>query len=241
MSQPSSLRQIVDRQVSLWGSNQSVQVEGRPSVRGTLKKPTEGPWITISTQLGAGGPELAARLGQRLGWRVIDKEILQEIAKTTHTRERILSHVDGHAVGAFEDYVTHLFAPGHLGRSAYVLEMMRVVWAIAREGEAIMIGRGANWLLDPRYGVRVRAIAPVETRVEWFKRTQGLSAAVAARRVEEDNADRAKFTRQIFKHDIDDALGYDLVVNLGTLEPETVVELVTTALSSKVSMRSSVP
>jgi cytidylate kinase len=235
MSHPSNIGHIVDRQVSLWGLKQGVQVEGRPFVGGALKKPTEGPWITISTQLGAGGPELAARLGERLGWRVIDKEILQEIAKTTHTRERILSHFDDHAVGAFEDYVAHLFAPGHLVRSAYVLQMMRVVWAIAREGDAIMIGRGANWLLDPRYGLRVRAIAPVEMRVEWFKRKQGLSAAAAARRVEEDNADRAKFTRQIFKQDIDDPLGYDLVVNLGTLKIESVVAVVTTALSTKLA------
>ena len=112
MSQPSNIGHIVDRQVSLWGSKQGVQVERRPSVRDALKKPTEGPWITISTQLGAGGPELAARLSERLGWRVIDKEILQEIAKTTHTPEQILSHFDEHAVGAFEDYVAHLFAPG---------------------------------------------------------------------------------------------------------------------------------
>ena len=136
MSHPSNIGHIVDRQVSLWGLKQGVQVEGRPFVGGALEKPTEGPWITISTRLGAGGLELAARLGERLGWRVIDKEILQEIAKTTHTRERILSHFDDHAVGAFEDYRLRTCShPATLVRSAYVLQMMRVVWAIARAGE----------------------------------------------------------------------------------------------------------
>jgi cytidylate kinase len=194
---------------------------------------SEGPWITISTQLGAGGPELASGLGARLGWQVFDKEILGEIAKNTNTREKVLSRLDDHAVGAFEDYVNDLFVPGNLGRSAYALEMMRVLWAIARQGQAIMLGRGANWLLHPQYGLRVRAIAPVETRVLWLTRMQAMTTADAIRRVEEDNADRAKFTRQVYKQDIDNPLGYDLVVNLGALDLEPAVELVAAALSSK--------
>jgi hypothetical protein len=237
MSDSSNLGYLIDRQVSLWESKKHVRVEGMPPVRDAHGHAhlSEGPWITISTQLGAGGAELAAGLGARLGWQVFDKEILGEIAKNTNTREKVLSRLDDHAVGAFEDYVTHLFVPGNLGRSAYVLEMMRVVWAIARQGEAIMLGRGANWLLDPQYGVRVRAIAPVEKRVLWLERSLAMSPSDAIRRVQEDNADRAKFMRQVYKHDIDDPLGYDLVVNLGTLDLEPAVDLVVAALSSKVT------
>lgn len=210
-------------------------MEERLSARGGLGHASEGPWITISTQLGAGGAELAARLGERLGWQVFDKQILQEIAKSTSAREKVLNRLDEHAVGVFEDFATHLFVPGNLGHSAFVLEMMRVVWAIARQGQAIMLGRGANWLLDPRYGVRVRAIAPVEKRVLWLRSTQAMSAADATRRVEDDNADRARFMRQVYKHDIDDPLGYDLVVNLGTIGLEPAVELVAAALSPKLT------
>jgi cytidylate kinase len=235
MIQPSNIGHIIDRQVSLWDLKKGVQVEDRLTVRGALAHPSEGPWITISTQLGAGGRELAARLGERLGWQVFDKQILQEIAKSTSAREKVLSRLDEHAVGVFEDFATHLFVPGNLGHSAFVLEMMRVVWAIARQGQAIMLGRGANWLLDPSYGVRVRAIAPVETRVEWLQRTQAMSATDAIQRVEADQADRARFMRQVYKRDIDDPLGYDLVVNLGTIGLEPAVELVTAALAPKLT------
>jgi cytidylate kinase len=232
-SQSSNLGHLINRQVSLWESKQGVQAEARPSVRGTPGHPAEGPWITISTQLGAGGEELAAGLGARLGWQVFDKQILGEIAKSTNTREKVLSRLDDHAVGTFEDYVSHLFVPGDLGHPAFVREMMKVVWAIARQGEAIMLGRGANWLLDPRYGVRVRAIAPVERRAQWITRTQAMSDADAIRRAEEDSADRARFMRQVYKQDIDNPLGYDLVINLGTVDLQPAVELVAAALASK--------
>ena len=235
MNDSSHVGHLINRQVSLWESKQRVKVEGGAAVLHTLAHLPEGPWITISTQLGAGGPELARGLGVRLGWQVFDKEILGEIAKNTNTREKVLSRLDDHAVGAFEDYVANLFVPGNLGRSAYVLELMRVVWAIARQGQAIMLGRGANWLLDPRYGLRVRAIAPVEKRAARLMRTQAMSEADAIRRVEEDNLDRAKFTRQVYKQDIDNPMGYDLVVNLGTLDVEPAVEVVAAALSSKLT------
>jgi cytidylate kinase len=232
MNESSSLGHLIDRQVSRWESTSRVPVEDR-SVRETTGRLPEGPWIAISTQLGAGGAAFASALGERLGWRVFDKQIVEEIAKSTQTKEKVLSRLDGHAVGAVEDFVAHLFVPGHPGRSAYNLEMMRAVWAIAREGKAIMVGRGANWLLDPRYGLRVRAIAPTDKRVEWIERSRGLSATDALRQIEADNADRAKFVRQVFKQDIDDPLGYDVVVNLGALGLEPAVELVLAALSSK--------
>jgi cytidylate kinase len=236
MIQPSNIGHLIDRQVSLWDSRKGVQVEDRFSVRGALGHPTEGPWITISTQLGAGGAELAARLGERLGWQVFDKQILHEIAKTTSAREKVLSRLDERAVGVFEDFATHLFVPGNLGHSAFVLELMRVMWAIARQGEAIIVGRGANWLLDPRYGVRVRAISPVEKRVERLTRMQAMSVDDATRQVESDNADRARYMRQVYKRDIDDPLGYDFVVNLGTVELEPAVELVVAALTPKLTV-----
>jgi hypothetical protein len=232
MSHSNNLGQIINRQVSLWESRQHVQMDAMPPVD-PKAKPAEGPWIAISTQLGAGGAELAELLGTRLGWHVFDKAIVEEIARSTNTKEKVLSRLDGHAVSAFEDYVAQLFVPGNIGQSAYVLEMIRVVWAIARQGHAIMLGRGANWLLDQKYGLRVRAIAPVEKRVLWLTRAEGLSAAEAARRVEEDNADRARFVRQVFKQDINDPLAYDLVVNVGTLGLESAVDVVAEALSKK--------
>jgi len=100
------------------------------------------------------------------------------------------------------------------------------------------VGRGANWLLDPNDGLRLRVIAPAEMRAQWLARTEKLSAADAQHRINEDDADRAAFIRQAFKKDIDDALGYDLVINRGVLEHEAAVESVVVALGRKLEHRS---
>lgn len=236
MYNPTELDQIVQRQVSAWDSQERLREETVKSVRDDLHPRGGGPWVTVSLQLGSGGVELAAAVAARLGWQVFNKELLQAIASRMHVRERILSRLDGHATGALQDYLDHLFVPDYPGRPAYLREMLAVLWTVARKGQAVMVGRGANWLLDPGDGLRVRVIAPAEMRVAWLVRT-GTPAAEAQRRIREDDADRAAFIRQAFKKDIDEPLGYDLVVNRGALEHEAAVESVLAAAGRKLEHR----
>lgn len=232
-TEPSHLERILDRQASLWEMRRRLSTERDAEERQALSHLPEGPWITISKQLGSGGVELAARVAQRLGWQVFDKQILEAIARETHTRERILSRLDGRAVGVLEDYLSHLLVPGDPGQVAYLQQVVRVVWTLAREGHAVLVGRGANWILNPRYGLRIRVVAPFETRASWVSQAEGLDLAAARRRVEEDEAAVAKFTRKVFRRDIDDPLGYDLVLNLGTVDLETAAGIVLTAMPGK--------
>jgi cytidylate kinase len=237
MHNPAELEQLIERQMSTWDSQKRLREHAGQRVRGERRPRSGGPWVTVSLQLGSGGAELAAAVAARLGWHVFNKELLQAIASRMHVRERVLSRLDGHATGALQDYLDHLFVPDHPGRPAYLKELLGVLWTVAREGQAVIVGRGANWLLDPNDGLRLRVIAPAEMRAQWLARTEKLSAADAHHRINEDDADRAAFIRQAFKKDIDDALGYDLVINRGVLEHEAAVESVVVALGRKLEHR----
>jgi cytidylate kinase len=237
MHNPTELERIIERQISTWDSQERRREQTGKRVRGELRPPGGGPWVTVSLQLGSGGVELATAVAARLGWHVFNKELLQTIASRMHVRERVLSPLDGHAIGALQDYLDHLFVPGHPGRPAYLREMVGVLWSIAREGHAVIVGRGANWILDPGDGLRVRVVAPADMRAQRLARMEKLSAAVAHRRIKDDDADRAAFVRQAFHKDIDDATGYDLVINRGVLEHEAAVESVLGACGLKLAHR----
>ena len=131
-----------------------------PPPAGSYPNCPKGPYVTVSRQLGTGGRELARRLAERLGWQLFDKEIILAIAEQTHTREKIISRLDEKAIGMFDDLLARWFSADSVGPSDFVREMMQVIWALARNGQAVLVGRGANWLLDPRYGLRVRIVAP---------------------------------------------------------------------------------
>jgi len=120
-----------------------------------------------------------------------------------------------------------------MGQAGFLLEMTRVVWAVGRQGKAIVLGRGANWVLDSRFGLRVRLVAPVEVRVERVAEQEGLVRADAEKRVAAHDGEQQAFIRQAFGRRIDDPMGYDLVVNLGQLDPVGAAEAVLVALQRK--------
>lgn len=237
ITDPSHLERLLDRQATLWEMRRRLATEGNEESRDAWSHLAEGPWITVSKQLGSGGAELAAMLASRLGWQVFDKQILETIARETRSRERVLSHLDGRAVGILEDYLSQLLVPGDPGQVAFLHEMMRVVWTVARQGQAILVGRGANWILDSRFGLRLRVVAPFDARVAAIAAAERIDVGAARRRVESEEAAVAKFTRKVFRRDVDDPLGYDLVLNLGALDADAAAGIVLAALEAKLGAR----
>jgi hypothetical protein len=228
-----NLDDLIDRQMQLWEVRRRLAEEGGEPAREEMVHLAEGPWLSISRQLGSGGGMLAREVAGALGWQVFDKKILAGIAEQANTRKRILSRLDEKAVSGLSDIINHLFAPESLSRGAFLREMMEVVCAIARQGRTVMVGRGVNWILDSRYGLRVRIIAPLEKRVDTLAAAEGLSRDDAMRKVRAVDDQKRAFVRQVYGKDIEDPLGYDLILNLADLDREAARGIVLAALRRK--------
>lgn len=240
MSNLPKVEAILERQARFRELRKRVGAEGE----GRLAKTVQGPWLTLSRQLGSGGTELARRLGYDLGWQVFDHEILRIIAENTHTREWVISQMDERAVGPLNDYLRCLLDSSLPGHQPIMREMMRVIWGLAQDGNAVIVGRGANWLLSPRAGVRLRTVAPRATRVQNLARDLGLDEATAEQRIDEDDLRRSEFVRQTYGQDIEDPLGYDMILNLDSQDLDAAEALVLTALRRRIghlSLRSDLP
>jgi cytidylate kinase len=231
-----TIEEMLERQGRFWEIRRRVAQEVNEDAAHRMLHLLEGPWITLSRQLGSGGIELGRRLAHDLGWQLFDREILGIIAEHTHTREAVLSRLDEAAIGPIEDYIRGLLERAHPGRTPFLNEMVRVIWGLAKQGQAVIVGRGANWFLDPRFGLRLRVVAPLEQRVARISRDEGLNLADARRRVEKHDADQESFIRQVYRRSIDDLQGYDLVLNLGGLEIDVAVGLVRAALERKLGL-----
>jgi len=233
MTQIPSIEQIIERQVRLWELQRRLAEEGGETARKNLAHLGEGPWISISRQWGAGGVELARRLAEELDWQVFGKEILSEIATNTQTLETVMENLDERAIGGFNDYLTTLLIQGEPGQAAYLQEMVRVIWGIARQGKAIILGRGANWFLDQIYGLRLRVVAPQQMREAQIAERENLELAEAQRMVRDQDIRQQAFILQVFGRNTDDPLGYDLVLNMGGIDQDSAVHVVLKALQEK--------
>jgi hypothetical protein len=196
----------------------------------------EGPWIAVSRQLASGGDDLAPRLGAALGWAVYDREILAAIAAGTHRAERALERFDEKGVRHIGEYFAPLILPEDPGQARYLAELARVARELGRAGRAVLVGRGVNFLLDPRGGLRVRCVAPAADRAAALALAEGLSAPDAVRRIALSDAAQREFVRQAFQRDIDDPAGYDLVLQPLSLGPEATAGAILAAARAKLGL-----
>ena len=81
--------------------------------------------------------------------------------------------------------------------------------------------------------LHVRIIAPLDARIAYVMRREGLDHAAAAARINHKDHDRARFLQTQHQHQPDDAHLYDLVVNTGAIALDGVVDLLVGALAHK--------
>jgi cytidylate kinase len=193
----------------------------------------QGPWLTVSRQIGSGGSELATALARALGWDLLDRQMVAEVAKLEHASPSTVKAHDEHPTGPVRDYLAHLLVPDDPGQLRILERMAAIAVDRARKGRVVFVGRGVNWILDRRYGLRLRAVAPFELRVAAVAERDRLGRAEAERRVRSNDAEQAAFIRATFDRDINDPLGYDLVLNLGDLGVPAAAAIVTTAIERR--------
>ncbi len=212
------------------------EVQRLSEIGSTDTAASEGPWIALSRQVGAGGAKLAAHLAERLGWQVYDREILSAVAAGTHSDELLVERFDEKGIREVGEFIAPFILPDDPGQARYLLEMRRVIRRIGREGRAILVGRGANWILSPAAGLRIRVVAAAGERAAVLARTEGLSVEASLRRIEKSDAAQRKYIRQAFQREIDDPAGYDLVVSPLSLGLDAAAAAVLAAARTKLDL-----
>jgi len=107
---------------------------------------------------------------------------------------------------------------------------MKVIGAIGKHGSAIIVGRGANFVVPPQNRLRLRIVAPQNVRIANVARAFDVKTEDARRHIIRTESDRRAFIRKYFNADITDPINYDLVINTGELEIDKAVKAVIAAL-----------
>ncbi len=210
--------------------------------------------VTISHLYGSGGGEIGARLAQRLGWKLIDHEIVAQVAEkmgiSLHEADardeypesffaRLLSTIQV-TLGAPPSPASLAVPVGEL-HTAYQQTIATLVEAAADQGHAVIIGRGSQVVLANRRDVlHVRIVAPLPQRIDYVAKREGIGAAEARTRIQLKDRVRARYLRTEYHQESDNPLLYDLVVNTVVLDLDSVVTLIQHTVEAK-SAKEGVP
>ena len=146
-TQTRSLNQLVDEQLKKW---QGATVE-RKSIEA---KP--GPVITVSREPGTGGSEIARRLAAKLKMDLVGAQIIQKIAESAHMSAKVIESLDEKDVTRRDDWLSSMFETRHLWMDDYLHHLTKVIGTFGRQGNMIIVGRGAQYILPPELMVSGR-------------------------------------------------------------------------------------
>ncbi len=239
------VEEYVKRQIAVFQANEALEKrledrEQRPG-RGKEGELFYGPYLTISREKGAGGSTVARLVGKRLGWQVFDNKIVDEIAQKTHVRRQLIESLDERDRATIQDTIQdaigQLLNPEEIGTSDYLIYLRQVVLTLGHQGDVIIVGRGARFILPGQFGLCVRMVAPIEARIERVADKARLSLEAARVEVERIDGERVKFIRRHFGHDVADPLSHDLIINTAAISVEAAAEIVLTALQGKLGVQ----
>jgi cytidylate kinase len=187
--------------------------------------------ITISRQYGAGGREVAQRLAERLGWELLDRELLHQAAAVEHVPDAELEALDEKALGLVDRLRLH---PPH---ERYMRGLKQAAQAAAARGSVILVGRGSRFLVGESPDVfRLRLVAPLAWRAERMAAREGWSSEEALARCVTVDRMRERFMRYFYGESAANPAAYDLVVDTARVPLEDLIDLVTTLLRGECGM-----
>jgi cytidylate kinase len=186
--------------------------------------------ITISREFGAGGSRVAALIAEALGWTLVDNEFIDLVAKraglspeeVARREERVPGFVERLArtlaVTSQEFAVPQPDAVAVLAEPELVRLTEAVVREVAAHDHVVLVGRSATTVLARREGAfHVRIVAPRPFRVRMIQERESLDARHAEARVEQVDAQRARYHREYYDRDWTDPALYHMVLNTEAL------------------------
>ena len=181
--------------------------------------------ITISHEMGTGGPEIGQQVAERLGYKYVDRELISDAAHRYGLLEEKLSHLDESKPSLFERFDAET--------RRYITVIQTALFEFAEHDRVVLMGRAGQWLLRGiSHHLRLRVMAPFEIRVKHLAAKlagpmgEKASPRTVMEMVRRDDTERAGRMRYLYEVDPADPALYDLVINTENLTVATAADLI---------------
>jgi len=211
----SLFQQFITDQIGKWEKMRSEKVK---------KEEFRIPVITVAREPGSGGSLVAQGIADRLGIDIFHGEIVKKIAESVDISPEVIAKIEKDRMWGIEDFLSSLLEDQYLWPGLYLEHLTKIVKTIRKHGRAVIVGRGANFILSSEEKLSLRVVAPFEMRVQNVSRTFNVPLKEARRRVANREAKRRIFIKKSFQADVTDPLHYDFVINTGRISIEDAAE-----------------
>jgi hypothetical protein len=179
-----------------------------------------------------------------LGFQLWDDELIAYVARKADAEPSVVRELDEHPRDLLRDVFSSLahlrarvdagsFWGARVSGAKYRSLITLAVGELAKRGGAVIVGRGANFLVEPEQALRVRVVCPLKQRVDRHARKAQVAWAEAAQQVQQKDQERELFVRHLCAEHCADPANYDLIVNTRDLSEEAAARLITSAYRAR--------
>jgi len=203
--------------------------------------------ITISRQFGAGGKTLGRRLAETLGYYYADEDIIDRAvveASVAPDGKKILETEPSDKVKIFisklNPFGTSLMELPLSNKERYIdgfkyVELLNlIIPKIAKDGNAVIVGRGGQYILhdfDDTYHLLL--IADEEDRINFFENYYRTSREKTIKILKRMTKRRSNLYSYFGKKDYDNPKLYDLILNMSKFSIDKAVELISMLINGQ--------
>lgn len=194
--------------------------------------------ITISRQFGAGGKTLGRIIADKLNYTFADNNVIQMLAHEANVSPHWVESFEKEAGGRLSRVISSMVSQrwvdrvlsdeyGYLDEQIYLDYLVLIIAKIADEGQAVILGRGSQYILDDHPDTyHILLIDTFENRTNFMVKNYDYSPKKAARVVNNEDRRRKALYNRLGKKDFDHPDLYHMVLNMGRIEMDTAVEQV---------------
>lgn len=206
--------------------------------------------ITVSRMFGSGGSEVAARVSRQLGWPLLDNAVVDAVAERLGVSRAEVSSIEERVPSLSERIASTLrmstpefvmpVADASLTETAemrIVDVTKRVMEEAVQEGNAVLVGRGAQCMLADRSdALHVFCYAAMPALVEYAIAHRGVNPANAEHEVEKMNRQREQYVKRNWGRDWRAFENYHLCLDTARLGIDTAADVVVAAARERFNL-----
>lgn len=195
--------------------------------------------VTIARPFGAGGHTVGLEVAKRLGFELIEKGIVDEVAKKAKVspgwveaieKERgnqLMNFVNSLVSISFLDRLQEEKNRGYIDEKIYVDTLQEVMLEIARETDAVIVGRGGQYFLENHpQAVHVLLTADDPFRVRFLQDHYDMDEDQARQMISRGDKRRDNFYKKIHHEDYNSSNLYTVVLNMTKISINRAVDII---------------
>ncbi len=186
--------------------------------------------ITISREFGSGGKEIGKRLADKLGYAYYDSKIIDLLVKETGMSEEYITNISEKGIYPVpfqfgKTFTTNLSIQKN--QTDILVKQNKILKDIAKKGNAIIVGRGANVILKDYNPINIFVYADINSKLkrcrEKGSKDENLTDKELLNKIKEIDKNRKAFNNLISSIEWGNKENYDLCINTSNVNIKNII------------------